>query len=120
MFESIEEEYGNISKLILANATMLGIGLASELSIIDKNIGVAVGFLPFTYIFKILYSEYAKFTTLSMMLYYFIFLVWGLYGVSAVLPFGPKNSMYNILDLFAKNFYGLFLFVFLYFRQSKA
>jgi bacteriorhodopsin len=120
LFESIEEEYGNISKLILANATMLGIGLASELSIIDKNIGVAVGFLPFTYIFKILYSEYAKFTTLSMMLYYFIFLVWGLYGVSAVLPFGPKNSMYNILDLFAKNFYGLFLFAFLYFRQSKA
>jgi len=120
LFESIQEEYGNIWKVITANATMLGLGLASELSIIDRNIGVAVGFLPFTYIFKILYSEYAKFTPLSMMLYYFTFLVWGLYGVSAVLPFSSKNSMYNILDLFAKNFYGLFLFAFLYFRQSKA
>lgn len=118
--ESIQEEYANIWKLVIANASMLGLGLASELSIIDKNVGVTIGFLPFAYIFKILYSEYARFTTLSMMLYYFIFIVWGMYGIGAVLPFGPKNSMYNILDLFAKNFYGLFLFVFLYFKQSKA
>jgi bacteriorhodopsin len=120
LFESIQEEYDNILKLVIANASMLGLGLASELSIIDKNVGVTIGFLPFAYIFKILYSDYARFTTLSMALYYFIFIVWGMYGVAAVLPFGPKNSMYNILDLFAKNFYGLFLFLFLYFKQSKA
>jgi hypothetical protein len=120
LYESIQEEYANIWKLVIANASMLGLGLASELSIIDKNVGVTIGFLPFAYIFKILYSEYARFTTLSMTLYYFIFIVWGMYGIGAVLPFGPKNSMYNILDLFAKNFYGLFLFVFLYFKQSKA
>lgn len=120
LYESIQEEYANIWKLVIANASMLGLGLASELSIIDKNVGVTIGFLPFAYIFKILYSEYARFTTLSMVLYYFIFIIWGMYGIGAVLPFGPKNSMYNILDLFAKNFYGLFLFVFLYFKQNIA
>lgn len=120
LFESIQEEYSNIWKLIIANASMLGLGLASELSVINKNLGITLGFLPFTYIFKILYSEYAKFTSLSMIVYYLIFLIWGAYGVSAILPFDSKNSMYNILDLFAKNFYGLFLFGFLYFKQSKA
>jgi hypothetical protein len=120
LFESIQEEYSNIWKIVVANASMLGLGLASELSIINKNVGVTVGFLPFAYIFKILYSEYAKFTTLSLVLYYCIFIIWGLYGVGALLPFGPKNSMYNILDLFSKNVYGMFLFVFLYFRRSMA
>lgn len=120
LFESIQEEYDTIWKILTANAGMLGLGLASELSMIDKNAGVALGFLPFTYVFKILYSEYAQFTPLSVTLYYVIFVVWGLYGVSAVLPFGAKNSMYNILDLFAKNFYGMFLFVFLYLKRSTA
>jgi hypothetical protein len=32
-----------------------------------------------------------------------------LYGVAAVLPYGSKNAMYNVLDLFSKNFFGLFL-----------
>jgi bacteriorhodopsin len=120
LFESIQEEYANILKIITANATMLGLGLASELSLINKDIGVTIGFLPFAYIFNLLYSEYAKFTTLSLGLYFFILIIWGGYGVAAFLPFSSKNSMYNILDLFAKNFYGLFLFVFLYLKQSKA
>lgn len=119
LFESVQEESNNIFKIVAANATMLGFGLASELSFIDRNVGVTLGFLPFTYIFKVLYSEYAKFTTLSLTFYYFIFAVWGAYGVSAVLPFSLKNSMYNVLDLFSKNTYGLLLFTLLYFKQIK-
>ena len=34
---------------------------------------------------------------------------WGLYGFVAFLPYYLKNSFYNILDLFAKNFFGIFL-----------
>jgi bacteriorhodopsin len=119
LFESIQEESSNILKIIAANATMLGFGLASELSFIDTNLGVTLGFIPFTYIFNLLYSEYAKFTSLSLTFYYFIFIVWGAYGVSALLPFASKNSMYNILDLFSKNVYGLLLFTLLYFKQIR-
>lgn len=120
LFESIQEEWSNILKITTANATMLGFGLASELSLIDTTAGVTVGFLPFAYIFSLLHSEYAKFTTLSLTLYYFIFIIWGGYGIAAFLPFASKNSAYNILDLLAKNVYGLFLVGFLYFKQSRA
>jgi bacteriorhodopsin len=36
------------------------------------------------------------------------------YGIAALLPYNVKNAMYNILDLFAKNFFGIFLAYVLY------
>jgi hypothetical protein len=40
--------------------------------------------------------------------YWFVFF-WSLYGVFAVTSYTIKNTGYNILDIFAKNFFGLFL-----------
>jgi bacteriorhodopsin len=34
---------------------------------------------------------------------------WALYGLFALLNYTAKNVSYNILDLFAKNFFGVFL-----------
>jgi len=42
-------------------------------------------------------------------IYLYFFFFWSLYGVAALLPYYIKNTFYNILDLFAKNFFGLFL-----------
>ena len=39
---------------------------------------------------------------------WFVFF-WGLYGVCAVMSYTYKNTGYNILDIFSKNFFGLFL-----------
>ena len=39
-----------------------------------------------------------------------MFSVWSLYGVAALLPALQKNIGYNVLDLIAKNFYGIFIF----------
>ena len=45
-----------------------------------------------------------------MIIYRTLFtILWGLYGVAAVLPLSEKNISYNILDIFSKNtlrFYG--------------
>lgn len=113
-FESFKEEQGNIIKIVLANSLMLLFGFLGESSIIQKNLGVAIGFLPFAYMFKIIYANYVKGNTnLSHIMYYFSFIVWGMYGIAAVLPFNAKNTFYNILDLFAKNVYGLFLYFYL-------
>jgi hypothetical protein len=38
-----------------------------------------------------------------------MFGIWSLYGVAAWFPSALKNASYNILDIFAKNFYGVFL-----------
>ena len=111
--ESFNEERTNIIKVVIANALMLLLGFLAETSLIGSSIGVTLGFLPFAYIFKILYSEYAKHTVLGSQLFYAFFAIWGFYGVGAVLPFEQKNIAYNILDLFSKNFYGLFLYFYI-------
>jgi bacteriorhodopsin len=67
--------------------------------------------------FKIIYEEYAKDTNIAQIIYYVSFITWGLYGVAAALPFNQKNTMYNILDLFAKNVYGLFLYFFIKYKS---
>jgi bacteriorhodopsin len=111
--ESFNEERSNIIKVIIGNALMLLLGFLAETSLIDKYVGVTLGFLPFAYIFKILYSEYAKHTVLASQLFYAFFGIWGLYGVGAMLSFENKNTLYNILDLFSKNFYGIFLYLYI-------
>ena len=112
-FESFNEERSNILKIVIGNALMLLLGLLAETSVINNYVGITLGFLPFAYIFKILYSEYAKHTVLATQLFYAFFGIWGLYGVGAVLPFEQKNIAYNILDIFSKNFYGLFLYFYI-------
>jgi bacteriorhodopsin len=117
--KSFLEEKWNILKIVSANALMLLFGFLGERGIMNQYLGVAIGFLPFAYIFKQLYSNYAKETIIGTRLFYFSFVIWGLYGVAAVLPFAKKNTMYNILDLFAKNAYGLFLYVYIYMLSKK-
>jgi bacteriorhodopsin len=112
LLQSIQEELPNISQIVIGNALMLLFGFVSEVGLLSTPIGVALGFIPFAYIFKILYSYYARFTTLGNILFYLSFIIWGLYGVGAVLPFTYKNTVYNILDVFSKNAYGLFLYAF--------
>lgn len=113
LLPSIQEELPNIAQIIVGNALMLLLGFISEIGLVSTPLGVALGFIPFAFIFKILYSYYARFTTLGSILFYLSFVIWGLYGVGAVLPFAYKNTLYNILDVFSKNAYGLFLYFFI-------
>lgn len=113
LLPSIQEELPKIAQIVVGNALMLLLGFISELGLVSTPIGVALGFIPFMYVFHILYSYYARFTTLGSILFYVSFVIWGLYGVGAVLPFMHKNTLYNILDVFSKNAYGLFLYFFI-------
>ena len=116
--ESVVEEKTNIIKIVLANAAMLFFGFMAERGFINTTLGVTIGFIPFFYMFYVLYTKYAKFNELAKKIFSLSFGVWGLYGVAAFLPFNSKNIMYNILDLFAKNAYGLFLYFFIRSKQS--
>ena len=49
--------------------------------------------------------------------YYYLFF-WTLYGVMAYLPYVQKNTGYNILDLFAKNGFGIII-VYLIWKINK-
>jgi bacteriorhodopsin len=107
--DTIRNEAPTLLKIVAANALMLAFGYLGETGLMNINISTTLGFIPFAYIFKQLYSNYVGEDTTSQTVFYSIFMVWALYGVSAVLPFQAKNTIYNILDLFSKNVFGVFL-----------
>jgi bacteriorhodopsin len=111
------KQYGNqIATFILANAGMLLFGVLGEMNTIPRWIGLLGGSLAFLYSFYIIYSHFVDENQINQMLFYFMFFIWALYGVAYMLPYYLKNCSYNILDILAKNFYGLFI---LYFVLEK-
>jgi len=113
LFSLIKSEKNNILKILLGNWMMLLFGYLGEINIIDIKYSTPIGFIFFAYVFKMLYSNYAIKSYDSLKLYWPMFIFWSLYGIAAVFDFHNKNISYNILDIFAKNFYGIFLFTLL-------
>ena len=75
----------------------------------NVKLSTFLGFIPFTIMFYIIYEKYSKYTTIGITTFYYFAFIWSLYGVAALMSYEVKNIMYNILDLFSKNFFGLFL-----------
>lgn len=117
----IEDNSKIILEVIVLNVLMLIFGLAGELNKLDVKTSVIIGFIPFLMYFKLIYSEYinSNSTFDQKFMYWFFFLTWSLYGVAALLEYNNKNTMYNILDLFAKNFLGIFLVYILWINRIK-
>ncbi len=110
----------DIGLVFLLNAIMLGFGLLSELKIINVSLAVSLGFIPFAYYFWYIYKKYVNTsdkTKFNMYLYFLIF--WSLYGVMAYLPYTQKNIGYNVLDLFAKNGFGILLVYFIWTKSRE-
>ena len=109
--EFVSNHVGPIVKIVLLNTAMLLFGLIGEFGYLSHYTSTALGFIPFALNFK-----YIKDTFLpssedrfkNLVFYWFVFF-WALYGVFAVMSYKVKNTGYNILDIFAKNFFGLFL-----------
>ena len=95
--------------VLLLNWLMLLFGYLGEMKIIPVFLGVFLGFIPFLIYYYIIYVNYVTQNGIEKLLFWYFFFFWSLYGFAAVLPYYVKNSMYNILDLFAKNFFGVFL-----------
>jgi hypothetical protein len=99
-----------ISNVFILNWAMLFFGYLGEMKIISTLTGVLVGFVPFILYYYIIYQKYVlKSSSSGIKIFWYFFIFWSLYGVVALLPYHLKNGLYNILDLFAKNFFGLFL-----------
>jgi len=98
-----------IIPILILNWLMLLFGYLGEMNIIPVLFGVILGFIPFLMYYYMIYINYVTANTSGYLLFWYFFFFWSLYGVVAVLPYYIKNSFYNILDLFSKNFFGLFL-----------
>ena len=102
---------GSIITIVFLNAAMLFFGLIGEFGFLNPYISTALGFIPFALNFKYIKDTFLpsdKDIFKNAVFYWFVFF-WGLYGVFALMNYTIKNTGYNILDIFAKNFFGLFL-----------
>ena len=95
--------------VVLLNWLMLLFGYLGEMKIIPVLLGVFLGFIPFLIYYYMIYVNFVTQNTSGYLLFWYFFFFWSLYGFVAVLPYYVKNSCYNILDLFSKNFFGVFL-----------
>ncbi len=100
----------NILKIFVSNALMLLLGFMGELGKMSIVNSVIIGSLFFLYTFYVIWDQYAKYTLEGTNLFYFLFIVWGLYAVAALLKPKNKNISYNLLDIVSKNFYGLYIY----------
>lgn len=109
LYAVVDENKGVLGTIILLNWTMLLFGYLSEIGKMDARISTPLGFIPFTLMFYLIYDNFAKHTSIGIKTFYYMTFVWGLYGIAALLSYTTKNVMYNLLDLFSKNFFALFL-----------
>jgi hypothetical protein len=105
----IFENSNTLSYILYLNWLMLIFGYLGEQKIINTITGVILGFIPFLIYYYMIYINYASKSENGWKLFLYFFFFWSLYGFVAILPYYIKNAFYNILDLFAKNFFGLFL-----------
>jgi hypothetical protein len=108
-FKLFNKEFDTIIKVLLLNWLMLLFGYLAEISVIPILLGVALGFIPFLIYYYIIYKKYALLSNDGYKIFFYFFIFWSLYGIVAIFPYKIKNICYNILDLFSKNFFGLFL-----------
>ena len=108
-FELFNQEFYTLIIIFLLNGLMLLFGYLGEINVIPVLLGVLLGFIPFFIYYYIIYTKYATLSNDGLNIFYYFLIVWSLYGIVAVLPYKIKNMCYNILDLFSKNFFGIFL-----------
>jgi hypothetical protein len=90
---------------------MLFFGFIGELGYLNPYTSTALGFIPFAVNFKYIKDTFLPSSddNSKNLLFYWFVVFWALYGVFALTSYTIKNTGYNILDIFAKNFFGLLL-----------
>jgi hypothetical protein len=109
LFALLKENSDVFVPVVGLNWLMLLFGYLGETGTIPILLGVFLGFIPFLIYYYMIYVNYVSQNTNGYLLFWYFFFFWTLYGFVALLPYYLKNAFYNILDLFAKNFFGIFL-----------
>jgi hypothetical protein len=109
-FDLFNQEFYTIIKIFILNWLMLLFGYLGEINLMPILLGVVLGFIPFLIYYYIIYKKYALSSNDDgLNIFFYFFIIWSLYGIVAVLPYKIKNMCYNMLDIFSKNFFGIFL-----------
>jgi hypothetical protein len=98
-----------IKQIILSNFAMLLIGYMYEIGQVSKKVAFVYGFVFLLNTFNIIYKNVGIKSSKGKKTISIMFLLWSIYGVAFILPTGIKNSIFNITDLFSKNFFQVYI-----------
>jgi len=112
------KDFSYLSLIIICNFFMLLFGFLGEIKKMYTTISVIFGFIFLCITFYLIYIQYVGDKLLNKLLFVSMFFIWSLYGFAFLLSYSNKNTMYNILDIFAKNIYGFFIFIKIYSTYS--
>lgn len=104
------KHYGKtIAIVVFSNVMMIAFGYAGERGWLTMPLSCVLGFGAFAVTFGTVWFDLASKSALGRRLWAIMASVWALYGVAFLLPVASKNISYNVLDVVAKNFFGVFL-----------
>lgn len=105
----VKKRWVPMTQVAILDWLMLIAGYMGEIGTLDQMTANIAGFLPFFMMFYIIYKNFVTDSVEGQKIFWYFAGIWAIYGVAAFMPYNIKNIMFNILDLFAKNFFGLFL-----------
>ena len=104
--------FRNMSAILALNYAMLGIGYYGVINPELKLFTMFGGFIAFFVMFYLIYTNYMGSSKPNKILLGVYFVLWTVYGVVYMWSEEYKNIAMNILDLFAKCFVGLGLWIY--------
>jgi bacteriorhodopsin len=114
-----QDNWKQIAGFTGLNFLMLLFGFLTEFGLVERLLAFFLGTGALCGSFGIIYQSYAQYSSKSIFLFWIMFLLWSLYGVAFLLSPVLKNISYTILDIFAKNFFGIFLSVMIWNKSLK-
>jgi bacteriorhodopsin len=101
--------------VILLDLGMLIFGYLGEMKKMDKKAALVIGFAFFFAMYGFIWYYFlhgAKNGFAVQLIFNIFVVVWSLYGVIYLVDDDTRNTMYNMLDVFAKCFVGIFLWLY--------
>ena len=95
---------------VILTFLMLLFGFLAERGAMKKMLAFVLGTGALCGSFGIIYENYAKYSEKTRNIFWTMFGIWSLYGIAFLCPPVVKNISYTVLDIFAKNFFGIFLY----------
>lgn len=105
---------GTYFVILVLNLGMILTGYLGEVGQLDKYVANIGGFLFFSLLFGYIYKIFLhkKYNFDNMLIFSSFFVLWAFYGVFYEFDEKVKNISFNILDLFAKCFVGIFFWAY--------
>jgi hypothetical protein len=115
----LQEHWKTVLVVFAFNFMMLAFGYFYELGLLGLFSSQLFGFVGLIGSFTVIWTKFASKSPDNKWLFGFMSFVWFLYGIAAMFSSVWKNVSYNILDVIAKNFYGLFLSYLIYQKSTN-